>query len=487
MWALVQNRRIERLVTREIEQEQTTASSDADPLDPRNWKLLSRSKNIGILVFLIFTQGWAGSADSPANERASHEFGVSQTAQNLSTAMYLFGIGSGSLFAGPLSESIGRNPTYLVSTFIYLLFVLGSALTPTFAGQVICRYFVGLCSSPTLSINGSSIGDQFRPVKRTFVFPVIAWANIAGPMISPIVGGWISSNPNLSWRLTEYITLIISALAWTVSFFFLPESYLPILLDWKSKQLRRHTGKETYVSAQSRSSFLQRVKHAIPLPVILLTTEPVISVLGAYLILLYCILFTFLSGFDYIFKKTYNLSTGQTGSCFGAIAVGATIATFAAPGLYVWARRKTKYEHGATVPPEFRLWPAIIASPFLPISLFWLGWSNYPTVSVWSGLIACGLFGAVLISIYISSYEYIIDSYGKHAASALASITMARYLVAGGMVMAARPMYEGIGVHWTMTILGGLSLLLTPGPVLFRIYGARLRDRSRYTDILTQS
>lgn len=222
MWALVQNRRIERLVTHEIEREQATASSngapkfrhhspckqkseytrresakrilatdshgwiwvktsgEADPLDPRNWTLLSRSKNIGILVFLIFTQGWAGSADSPANERASREFGVSQTAQNLSTAMYLFGIGSGSLFAGPLSESIGRNPTYLVSTFIYLLFVLGSALTPTFAGQVICRYFVGLFSSPTLSINGSSVGDQFRPVKRTFVFPMIAWANIAG-------------------------------------------------------------------------------------------------------------------------------------------------------------------------------------------------------------------------------------------------------------------------------------------------------------------
>ncbi|KAJ5561847.1 hypothetical protein N7535_003690 [Penicillium sp. DV-2018c] len=512
MWALVQKRRIERHVTRELGREQTTASTngapgprhhprsadsqgwiwvktsgEADELDPKNWTLLSRSKNIAILVFLIFTQGWAGSSDSQANERASREFGVSQTAQNLSTAMYLFGIGSGSLFAGPLSETIGRNPTYLVSTFIYLLFILGSALTPTFAGQVICRYFVGLFASPTLSINGSSVGDQFRPVKRAFVFPMIAWANIAGPMISPIVGGWIASNPSLSWRLTEYVTLAISAFAWIVSFVFLPESYLPILLDWKSKQLRRHTGNGRYVSAHSRTSFLQRVKHALPLPVILLTTEPVICVLGAYLILLYCILFTFLSGFDYIFKETFNLSTGQTGSCFGAIAVGATIATFAAPGLYVWSRRKTKYEHGATVPPEFRLWPAIIASPFLPISLFWLGWTNYPTVSVWSGLVSCGLFGAVLISIYISSYEYIIDSYGKHAAIALASITTARYLVAGGMVMAARPMYEGIGVHWTLTILGGLSLLLTPGPLLFRAYGARLRDRSRYTDTLTES
>ena len=35
-------------------------------------------------------------------------------------------------------------------------------------------------SSATLSINGSSVGDQFRPVKRALVFPILAWANITG-------------------------------------------------------------------------------------------------------------------------------------------------------------------------------------------------------------------------------------------------------------------------------------------------------------------
>jgi hypothetical protein len=229
MWAFIQNRRIKRLVALKGRQERGTAlyntrndlelassgegysrvkgtrnanphlinadengriwvrtNGDGDPLDPRNWSLLSRSKNVAILSLLIFTQAWAGSADSPANEQASREFGVSKVAENLATAMYLFGIGSGSLFAGPLSESIGRNPTYLVSTFIYLLFVLGSARTSTFAGQVICRYFVGLFSSATLSINGSSVGDQFRPVKRAFVFPLIAWANITGTYVHSI-------------------------------------------------------------------------------------------------------------------------------------------------------------------------------------------------------------------------------------------------------------------------------------------------------------
>jgi hypothetical protein len=84
----------------------------------------------------------------------------------------------------------------------------------------------------------------------------------------------------------------------------------------------------------------------------------------------------------------------------------------------------------------------------------------------------------VLSAVYVSSYEYITDSYQDHAAIALASITMARYLIAGGMVLAARPMYEGIGVHWTMTLLGCVAVILTPAPFLFWLYGRKLREKS---------
>jgi DHA1 family multidrug resistance protein-like MFS transporter len=47
----------------------------------------------------------------------------------------------------------------------------------------VCRFFVGLCCSATLAINGGSVRDQFRPVKRSFVFPVIAWVNVAGEIL----------------------------------------------------------------------------------------------------------------------------------------------------------------------------------------------------------------------------------------------------------------------------------------------------------------
>ena len=64
-----------------------------------------------------------------------------------------------------------------------------------------------------------------------------------------------------------------------------------------------------------------------------------------------------------------------------------------------------------------------MAAPLLPVSLFWRGWSDYRSVSIWSGLRACVIFSAVLIAICVSSYEYVIDNCGDYAAIALSSIT----------------------------------------------------------------
>ena len=300
-------------------------------------------------------------------------------------------------------------------------------------------------------------------------------------MIAPIASGWIVSHPDLGWRWTEWITLIISTAAFVLALFFLPETYFPLILEWKAKELCRVTGDTRYTSEHAeKASFSGRLKQVLPLPAKFFRTEPVIIVLGLYLVLLYILLFTFLSGFDYIFKQTYQLSTGLEGSCFGSIAAGATLFTLGAPGFYSWARRHTEYVRGSSIEPEFRLWPAIIASPLLPISLFWLGWANYPDISIWSGLGACFIFGIVLTAVYVSSYEYIIDSYRDHAAIALASITSMRYLIAGGMVIAVRPLYDALGVHWTMTLLGCVAVILTPAPFLFWKYGDKLRARSPY-------
>jgi DHA1 family multidrug resistance protein-like MFS transporter len=278
----------------------------------------------------------------------------------------------------------------------------------------------------------------------------------------------------------EWILLIISSVAFLLALVFLPETYLPMLLDWKAKALRRATGNNDYYSKHAKKvPIVKRLSDNLKMSGTFLS-EPVVAILGSYLVLLYVLLFTFLAGFEFIFKDTYDLSDGLYGSCFASVAIGATTFMFSTPWIYEWARRRTEHVQGASISPEFRLWPAMIAAPFLPISLFWLGWTNYSNISIWSGLAACFVFGNVLIAMYVSSYEYIIDSYGQHSAIALASITMLRYLIAGGMNIAARPMFQSIGVHWTLTLLGCIATVLTPGPFLLKKYGHVLRKRSQY-------
>jgi DHA1 family multidrug resistance protein-like MFS transporter len=277
----------------------------------------------------------------------------------------------------------------------------------------------------------------------------------AAPVLASLASGFIVSNPKLGWRWTEWITLILSSFAWLVTVLFLPETHLPRLLAWKAAALRRETGDQRYRAKKpDHEGTWDKAKKVALLPATFFFTEPVITVLGSYLVLLYVLLFTFLSGFAFVFQDTYHLSASHTSACFGSIAAGATLFATCAPLFYSAARRRVERSRGAPVEPEFRLWPAMVTSPLLPVLLFWLGWTNAERISIWSGLGACFLFGVVLIALYVSSYEYIVDSYGDHAASALASVTMVRYLIAGGMVVAARPMYEGIGVQYTLTLLG---------------------------------
>ncbi|KAF3033610.1 hypothetical protein E8E12_001161 [Didymella heteroderae] len=431
---------------------------DNDPIDPHNWPLLKRARTMLILSMLVFTQAWAGACDSLGNSKASTEYHVSPVAEDLATAMYLFGIGSGCLFVGPLSQALGRNPVYLGFTLVYLCFILGTSLAKNYASQVVLRYLAGLASSAALGINGASVGDMFRPVERALWFPVIAWVNVAPPVLAPIVGGWVANHNNLNWQWIDWITLFISAFAFVIAFFFLPETYLPMLLGYKATHLRRLSVSKKYVTEHKQNmNFFTKIEQILPLSFKFSATEPAILSLGGFLVLLYIILFTFLSGFEYIFKRKYNLNDFEEGACFASIALGTVAFSLTSPALYSWTRRDVGYADCASVTPEFRLWPAMITSPLLPISLFWLGWTDYSSISIYSGLAACFCFGIVLNAMYVSSYEYIIDSYGEKASIALASVTMMRYLIAGGMVMAARPMYENIGVHWTMTLLGPLN------------------------------
>ena len=478
--------------------QQVTSAGAGDPADVQNWSNSLRIRTFLIVWLLVFAEGWVSACDGTTVSKAAKAFHVSETAETCATGLFLIGLSTGCLIAGPLSETFGRNPIYLISTAAFLCFTLGTALAPNFGAQIVFRLLAGICSSPTLSLYGGTLADLFTPRERSYAWPYFALSPLLGPVLAPLAGGWIAEYTNFRW--VYWIGLMLSGTAFLVALAFLPETFSPVLLQWKAKALRARTGDESYKSSIDQQEALsKRLSQNLKRPAVFWTSEPVVIFLGAYLCLIYVVNFTFLDGFDFIFADTYGLSKGYAALGFVAIALGALLSTALNPfflllhkhllrpgtrtGIRDVEKRSGESDDGddaGTGPPELRLLAAMCASPFFCISLFWLGWTNYARISVWSAYAACVLFGYALTAIFIGSYAYIIDVYGQYAGSALGSITLARYLASGGMVIASRPMYQGIGVHWTMTLMGTMAALLVPVPWVLYVYGRRISCRSKF-------
>ena len=445
-------------------------------------KLIACRVNIGFIGWIV---GFASSIDSAVLTQAAAEFGVSEVAESLATGIFLIGFGVGALFAGPFSETIGRNPVYIVTLSLYMIFTVASAVSPNIGAQIAFRFIAGCFAATPIVCAGGSISDLWDPMERVYAFPGFATAAILGPTFGPIVGGFVGQSSLVSWRWGDWITLIISGLVLSLVIFFQPETYAAVLLKWKARHLRQLTGDHRYrAEIEIRDeSFKKRLSTALYRPFVLTFSEPIIILIALYLTVIYIILFTFLNGYTFVFMETYGFSQGITGLSFIGIGIGLCLSLLHVPMIYKWAKAdlvKIKEQGGTRLPPEFRLWFAMFGAPAIPISMFWMGWTNYAWISCWSSLGASVLFGYGFLCVFISSYQYIIDSYEEYSASALASVTFIRYVAAGGMVEVALPFYENLGVHWTLTIMGALSALLVPVPYLFYHFGKQIRGYSSY-------
>ena len=86
-----------------------------------------------------------------------------------------------------------------------------------------------------------------------------------------------------------------------------------------------------------------------------------------------------------------------------------------------------------------------------------------------------------ILILFFGHQSYTVDTYRMYSASAFAANTMVRSLVGAAFPLFTRQMYEGMGVNWASTLIGGIALMLLPIPFLFYKYGPRIRARSKFS------
>lgn len=399
--------------------------------------------------------------------------------------IFLIGFGIGALISGPFSETVGRNPIYIATLVLYMLFLIGAGLSRNFGTLLVCRFISGMFGATPLVCAGGSLSDLWTPAERVYAFPMFACASFLGPLLGPAAGSWIGETGVLSWRWVEWVSLIFSGVVLTIVVLFQPETYGPILLKWKAEHLRRLTGDERYRGAIEirKVPLIWRLVRSLYRPFVMTARELIIMLIALYLTVIYIVLFTFLTGYTFIYTETYHLSQGMTGVCFLGIAVGIVSSAALIPVNMRLRQRdiaRAEAQGHSRVAPESRLYWAMFGAPSIPISLFWMGWTARPFISLWSPLLASVLFGFGIICVFMSSYQYIIDSYEIYAASALSSVTLIRYVASGAMIEVSIPFYKNMGVAYTLTIMGALSALLVPIPFVFYKYGPVIRKKSKY-------
>jgi len=144
-------------------------------------------------------------------------------------------------------------------------------------------------------------------------------------------------------------------------------------------------------------------------------------------------------------------------------------------------KRANAQSSEVNVPPEHRLYAAMIGSVCIPVSLFWFAWTAKRDV-FWMAPVAAGVpFGFGNLVVWISMAMYIVDTYAAlTAASAIAAGSFVRYLLGAAFPLFTKQMFENLGIGWAASLLGFLSVGLAPVPWVLYYFGPAIRKRSRY-------
>jgi len=127
--------------------------------------------------------------------------------------------------------------------------------------------------------------------------------------------------------------------------------------------------------------------------------------------------------------------------------------------------------------PEYRLPLANIGVVFIPISLFWFAWTVEYHVHWFASIAATFFYGIGQVMIMNTCQNYYIDSFEKYAASAIAAGAVFRSVLGGVVPLFAPAIFDKLGYGWGISVFAFLSVLISPAPIVFYFYGAKIRER----------
>ena len=132
--------------------------------------------------------------------------------------------------------------------------------------------------------------------------------------------------------------------------------------------------------------------------------------------------------FTTVYTNQYHWHGGVLGLAFLGLGVGSLIGQLVFT--HFGNRTAAKHLKRGDFKPEHRLYMMTIGGFFLPIGLFWYGWSVQAKAHFMVPIVGTGVMGFGLLMTFMPANTYLVDVFTVHAASAMAAATVLRSLCA---------------------------------------------------------
>ncbi|KAJ6080788.1 hypothetical protein N7499_005662 [Penicillium canescens] len=452
-----------------------------DPENPVNWGRKRKFLVLASGVMQVMNSTIGSSICSNAIPQIAEEFNITnQAALVLPISIFLIGYILGPLLWGPSSEYFGRKPPLLIAYCGFMIFTLACAVADSYTSLLIFRLLNGMVASAPIATVGGLFADVHDdPTLRGRLMAYFMACTTFGPIIGPWVSGFVAV---VSWRWCFWIGLICSG-ATLPLVIFMPETYGPVILKRRAHKLRKDTGNSSIVSPLDVESRNVREMFLITIsrPFRMIMHEYIVSLSSLYLALAYAIFYLYFEAYPIIFQGIYKMSPGVSGLMFLPIGIGAILAC----GVFLWydgylARAKARNAEWAFIEEYRRLPLACIGGPLYVISLFWVGWTSSPNIH-WVVPFLSGIpFGMGYLLIFMAMLNYLTDAYETLSASAQSAASCTRSILGAVIPLAAKPMFDRLGVAWACSLIAFLSLVVSIIPFAFIRYGDRIRANSKF-------
>lgn len=306
---------------------------------PFTWKESRKAITTYLSCTVTVATAYSAGAYVAAIDQLTVAWGISDVAFESGVTAFTVGFATAPMVLAPFSEINGRYPVFVVTGILFVLCHVFCAVTDSFAGMLLARFFSGVGGSTFSTMVGGVVSDIYHADDRNTPMTLFAGAAMFGTGLGPLVSGFIAQHT--SWHWVFYVQAMFCGFLIFLVIVFFKETRGSVLLSRRARAVNawyeqcEENGYRVFVPIPSdqqeieqgrlrwkvktdeeRDSLGKMIRISVYRPFHLLVTEPVVFFFSLWVSFGWAVLYLNFSSIPLVFTTNHDFNLEQNGAIF---------------------------------------------------------------------------------------------------------------------------------------------------------------------------